>query len=189
MNYIIMKIKMFISSYFPLYIILLLINSDRFNSLSKLKNIIKFEDIKISLFFIVILLFIVISFLSLIDLRRTTGSENHSFDSFSKTGDTIISYVMTYLVPILSINIFDNKILIANVILYCLIATMYIKLDLIYLNPLWLLFGYGIYLSSDDNIIITNISYGKLKTLKNTNLRCSILVNNIYLIQKKDNQI
>lgn len=187
LNYLNMRIKMFVSSYLPLYLILLTIYSDKINSFDKIKLIISFEDKIVSLFIIGVFILVIISFITLIDLKSTKGNENHKFESFNKTEDTIISYMMTYIVPILSTDFLSTKIMTINVILYFLIGLMYIKLNLIYLNPLWLLFGYSVYKSDNEVVIITNISYGKLKTLKNINLKSSYLGNDIYLIQRSEN--
>ncbi|EML4476233.1 Uncharacterised protein [Clostridioides difficile] len=187
LNYLNMRIKMFVSSYLPLYLILLTIYSDKINSFDKIKLIIRFEDKIVSLFIIGVFILVIISFITLIDLKSTKGNENHKFESFNKTEDTIISYMMTYIVPILSTDFLSTKTMTINLILYFLIGLMYIKLNLIYLNPLWLLFGYSVYKSDNEVVIITNISYGKLKTLKNINLKSSYLGNDIYLIQKSEN--
>ncbi|AWH83335.1 hypothetical protein C4141_07260 [Clostridioides difficile] len=95
--------------------------------------------------------------------------------------------MMTYIVPILSTDFLSTKTMTINLILYSLIGLMYIKLNLIYLNPLWLLFGYSVYKSDNEVVIITNIPYGRLKTLRNTNLKSSYLGNDIYLIQRSEN--
>ncbi|ALP03590.1 TPA: hypothetical protein KRE09_003981 [Clostridioides difficile] len=187
LNYLNMRIKMFISSYLPLYLILLTIYSDKINSFDKIKLIIRFEDKIVSLFIIAVFILVIISFRTLIDLRRTKGNENHKFEFFNKTEDTIISYMMTYIVPILSTDFLSTKTMTINLILYSLIGLMYIKLNLIYLNPLWLLFGYSVYKSDNEVVIITNIPYGRLKTLRNTNLKSSYLGNDIYLIQRSEN--
>ncbi|HBM7274038.1 TPA: hypothetical protein LZB01_003024, partial [Clostridioides difficile] len=109
LNYLNMRIKMFISSYLPLYLILLTIYSDKINSFDKIKLIIRFEDKIVSLFIIAVFILVIISFRTLIDLRRTKGNENHKFEFFNKTEDTIISYMMTYIVPILSTDFLSTK--------------------------------------------------------------------------------
>lgn len=178
---------MFISSYFPLYVILLILYSNKFNDMQKMKQIISFKNVRISTFIITLILLCVISIITCVDLKRTKGNENHEFNNIENTGDTMISYMMTYIVPILSIDISDTKTLIVNLILYILIGFMYIKLSLIYLNPLWLFCGYYIYKSENDAVIISNISYGELRSLVGVRLKSSVLGNSIYLIRKKDN--
>lgn len=184
-NYLTMRLKMFISSYFPLYIILLILYS---NKLINIKEILIFKDIKISIFLITLIILTLISIFTCIDLKKTKGNENYKFNSIENTGDTMISYMMTYIVPILSIDISNGKTLIVNLILYIMVGFMYIKLGLIYLNPLLLIFGYYIYKAENDTIIISNISYGELRGLLGVRLKSSVLTNNVYLIRKKDNR-
>lgn len=186
-NYLTMRLRMFISSYFPLYAILLILYINKFNNIQKIIQIIRFEDIISSVFIITLILLCIISIITCIDLKRTKGNENHKFNNIENTGDTMISYMMTYIVPILSIDPSSHKTLTVNLILYLLIGFMYIKLSLIYLNPLWLVCGYYIYKSENDTVIISNISYGELRCLVGVRLKSSVLGNNIYLIQKKDN--
>lgn len=188
-NYLTMRLRMFISSYFPLYSILLILYSNKFNSVQKIKQIISFEDNVTSIFITVLILLCIISIMTCIDLIKTKGNENHQFNNIENTGDTMISYMMTYIVPVLSIDISDTKTLIVNLILYVLIGFMYIKLSLIYLNPLWLFCGYYIYKSENDTVIISNISYGELRSLLGVRLKSSVLGNSIYLIRKKDNNL
>ena len=122
LNYLNMRIKMFVSSYLPLYLILLTIYSDKINSFDKIKLIIRFEDKIVSLFIIGVFILVIISFITLIDLKSTKGNENHKFESFNKTEDTIISYMMTYIVPILSTDFLSTKTMTINLILYFLIG-------------------------------------------------------------------
>lgn len=187
LNYLSMRLKMFISSYFPLYVILLILYYDKFNSIEKIKQILKFKDTTISIFIIALIVFVFISIATCIDLKRTRGNEKHNFRNIENTGDTLISYMMTYIVPILSIDLADDKTLIINLILYVLIGFMYIKLNLIYLNPLFLFWGYYIYKSENEVVIISNITYGELKGLGDIKLKSSVLGNSIYLVQRKDN--
>lgn len=186
-NYFTMTLRMFISSYFPLYIILLILYNDKINNISKIKSILMFENSTVSIFIIILVIFCIISIFTCKDLKKTEGNENHKFYNIESTRDTIISYMMTYIVPILSINISDNKTIIINTILYILIGFMYIKLKLIYLNPLFLLCGYYMYNADNGIIIITNISCDEIHQLNGTTVKASPLGNKIYLIQKLDN--
>ena len=64
---------------------------------------------------------------------------------------------------------------------------MYIKLNLIYLNPLFLFCGYYVYNAENEAIIISNISYVELRSLQGDRIKSYPLGNNMYLVQKKDN--
>lgn len=72
--------------------------------------------------------------------------------------------------------------------IFLLVCVMYVRLDLIYFNPTWLICGgYKVYEDANGCIIISNINYGTLKQNKKRFLKSSYLVKGIYLIQKKDN--
>ncbi|CDA09748.1 hypothetical protein [Intestinibacter bartlettii] len=181
LNFLNMRIRMFISSYFPLYVILLILYRD------KILSIIHYTNIITSIFIITLVALCIISIFVCINLKRTKGNENHIFNEIQKTEDTIISYMMTYIVPILSIDLQDSNTLIMNIILYILIGFMYVRLSLIYLNPLFLMCGYYIYKSENEAVIISNISYIELRSLNGFRLKSTSLGNNIYLVQKSDN--
>lgn len=188
-NYLNMRVKMFISSYFPLYIILLVLNIENYNSFSKLIKIFKFENIKISLFVFILIILLLISLESIYDLKNTKASESHTFSSISNSDDAIINYMMTYIIPLLSTDFLSTKTLIMNVILFFIIGFMYVRLNLVYLNPLWLIWGYSMYKADNSMIIITNISYSNIKSLENESLKASLLCDRVYLIQKCQNKI
>ena len=178
LNFLNMRIRMFISSYFPLYVILLILYRD------KILSIIHYTNIITSIFIITLVALCIISIFVCINLKRTKGNENHIFNEIQKTEDTIISYMMTYIVPILSIDLQDSNTLIMNIILYILIGFMYVRLSLIYLNPLFLMCGYYIYKSENEAVIISNISYIELRSLNGFRLKSTSLGNNIYLVSK-----
>lgn len=188
-NYLIMKIKMFISSYFPLYIILLILNIDLYNSKLKMVKLLKFESVKESIFLIVLIILSLISLTSLCDLRKVEGNEDHTFNNISSSDDSIISYMMTYIIPLLSTDFLEPKTLFVNMILFLLIGFMYIRLNLIYLNPLWLIGGYIMYKAENEMIIITNISYSDMKSLEGERLKSRLLSGRIYLVRKQDNEL
>lgn len=182
-NLIVMKIKMFITSYFPLYIILLALQIKNYQITCNIKNVLFSPTI----FVVVLCVLSAISVESTIDLITTRGNERYKYDSIERTGDAVISYMMTYIVPLLSETFFSYKGFIINITLFLLIGIMYVKLDLVYFNPTWILFNYIVYTSDSGDLIISNIPYGKLKQNSGRSLKCSYLVKGIYLIRGKDN--
>ncbi|MFZ7119503.1 MAG: hypothetical protein ACOWWH_00950 [Eubacteriaceae bacterium] len=186
-NYIIMKILMFISSYSPLYIMLFILNYDKYNSFKKIGKLFEAQDVKTIIFGLLLFLLLLISFYSVIDLKRTNGNEYYNINRIERPDDTIISYMMTYIVPLLTTEDLTNKIISINLFLFILIGYMYIRLNLIYLNPLWSLFGYIMYKTDTEMIIITNIPYSKKNQIIGERVKGTLLGGNIYLIQQKDN--
>ncbi len=183
-----MRITMFISSYFPLYVMLLIQNSNNYNTIDKIIGLIYPVNYKMILFIGVLLFFILISFISIIDIKRTKGNEYYSINKIHRPDDTVISYMMTYIIPLLTTNDLSNQTILINIFLFSLIGYMYIRLNLIYLNPLWSVFGYIMYKTDTDMILITDIPYFRIKSLNNSRVKGRLLGSNIYLIQKRENE-
>lgn len=182
-NLFIMKLKMFITSYFPLYIILLVLQIKQYPLVLDLKDIF----IPATVFALMLLVFVFISIMSTVDLFRTKGNEQYTYESLDRSGDAVISYMMTYIVPLLSETFLTYRGFVINATLFVLIGVMYIKLDLIYFNPMWIILGYTVYLTNNGDWIISNIPYGILKQNIGNSLKSSYLVKGGYLIQRKDN--
>lgn len=185
-NYKVMKIKMFVSSYFPLYVILLLLSYDNFTSRTKIEELIKFKDKSTSIYLIIIILLILASLWTVIDLKTTKGNENIILKDFEKMEEAMMVYFMTYVVPLLADDFLTVDTLIINISLFLLIGFMYIRSNLIYLNPLWLIFGYSIYKSNDNFIIISNLSYDELNARDGRSFKTTLVISKVYVVQKKD---
>ena len=107
-------------------------------------------------------------------------------NEIERPDDTIISYMMSYIIPILSVNFNDYGVIAVNFFMFLLIGYLYIRLNLLYLNPLWSIGGYLSYRANSEVIIITNIKYAELK--KMTKIRGCYIANDIFIAQKKENQ-
>lgn len=188
-NYLNMKILMFISSYFPLYVMLLILKFNKYNTISKIVMLFQSKSFKVLIFVGVLLILIFLSFFSVYDIKKTKGNEYYNINKIARPDDTVISYMMTYIVPLLTTDTLSNEIVLINIFLFILIGYMYIRLNLIYLNPLWSIFGYIMYKTDSDMIIITDIPYCRIKSLNNSRVKGTLLGGNIYLIQKRENCI
>lgn len=176
-----MKIIMFISSYFPLYIMLLILYFENYKDVGNNPTMKKY------LLLICVIIFIIISFCSIILLYVSKGNRKVTVEKLERPDDTIISYIMTYIIPLLSIDITKKSTILVNFILFLVIGYLYIRLNLVYLNPLWAIFGYLSYRFDDDKILITNIRYNNLKKFKELN--GYYLLNSIFVAQKRDNHL
>lgn len=176
-----MKIIMFISSYFPLYIMLLILYFEEYRDIFLNFTIKKFIILS------VIFLLIFISVASIFLLKKSKSCRRVINNKVERPDDTIISYIMTYIIPLLSIDISKNSTVLINFILFLVIGYLYIRLNLVYLNPLWAIFGYLSYRFNDDKILITDISYNNLKMFEEIN--GYYLLNSIFVAQKKDNNL
>lgn len=167
--YVMARIIMFISSYCPLYILILILHKSKLP-----KNTTT-----------AIVVLILISIISLFIFLRGKGTKVTVINNLENPDDTVLSYIMTYLIPL--INNGDNlkEMYIVNSFLFLLIGYVYIRLNLIYLNPLWAIFGYLIYRNDNREIIITNISRQALRQKKR--IKGYYISNDIFIANKKYN--
>lgn len=170
------RIIIFISSYFPLYIMIVIINYKRFIDVFNFKNI---------LFDVVIIFLILTSLLSLLILKLGSSNRYKKLEGLENTGDIVLSYIMTYVIPLLNIGETAAELYRAYIFLFIMIGYIYLKYNLIYINPLWSIFGYIIYKDSNGEIIITNIPKEKLKYMNV--IKGFYISNMIFIAHKKDN--
>jgi len=135
----IIKLMMYVSSYLPLYIIILLIKYDYLHDYRK----------HIA-FYLLFLILILISLCTVIGITKTKGNEKHTIKNIEKSGDALIGYVMSYIVQLATFDYETNLGVIMGIFLYVLVGFLYIKLDLLYLNPTLMLFGYNVFLINEE---------------------------------------
>lgn len=174
-----LRIVMFISSYFPLYIIVIVLY------FSKILNGILEFNILIIGFAMLTAALILISFMSVCLLRKGKGSREKVVKDLENPDDTVLSYIMTYIFPLVANGDNSKEVYIVNILLFILIGYIYLRLNLIYLNPLWAMFGYIIYRDTNKEIVITNISREILKHKEK--LKGYYISNDIFIAHKKDN--
>ena len=165
MKRILIKSILFISSYFPLYIFLLVLNIEKYNSVEKLRNLPSI------LFLLTMIIATSLSIGSLLFIKfSNSGTKKIKIDNIERPDDTIISYIMAYIIPILTVNNINKYEIIVNIFLFILIGYLYIRLNLLYLNPLWSSFGYISYRINNDTVLITNYDITELKNISRNNL-------------------
>lgn len=182
MKKIFMKCLLFVSSYFPLYIFLLVLNIDNYNSYEKIQRI------PIIIFLISMLICIILSVISIVLVGISkNGTKKLLIENIERPDDTIISYIMTYIIPILTVDNMNSYEIIVNILLFILIGYLYIRLNLLYLNPLWSMFGYIPYRVNCDTILITNykISDLKIKLKNEQSIKGFYIANDIFIAKKE----
>ncbi len=172
--------SMFISSYFPLYIMLLILH------FGKLKTVFDVVTVKKVAFLICMGIGILVSLLSTLIILRGTGTKQLIITELERPDDTIISYMMTYIIPILSIDFQDYGVIAVNFIMFLLIGYLYIRLNLLYLNPLWSVAGFLAYRVNSEVVVITNIKYAELKRINK--LKGYYVANDIFIARKESNK-
>ena len=177
----------FISSYLPLYILLMI------NNFNKDKNIAYWIAFGILIILVAISVIVLFCYLRGKGNRISLAS-NEQIDKLKS--DSMINYLMAYIVPLATINN-DDFIgsVITNSILFIIIGIIYVRMNLVYLNPVLVLFGYVPYTSAKTgNIYIVNFDVDKLirRSRMGTEdrmptINATIIGNSILLIRKKDN--
>ena len=184
MSTIIYRILSYIASYFPLYLLLIISNYKIFWGVDKLKQVAKFENKSTSIFILVLVVLIAISFFFQFVVSRIKITEKHKFKTMKRHDDKILNYVVTYIVPMLSLNVSNVSTLISNTGLFILFGFLYVKNSLVHLNPMLLIFGYNIYIDEDDVIVISNYTLYHLNGNAGERVFARRLSENIYLIRK-----
>lgn len=174
------RIIMFISSYFPLYIMIIILYFSKI-----LKGFVEKNIFTIS-FAILMMVLIIISIISVILLRKGRCTREKVVNNLENPDDTILSYIMTYIIPLITNGDNSKEVYIVNILLFVLIGYIYLRLNLIYLNPLWAMFGYAIYRDANKDIVITNISREVLRHKEK--LKGYYISNDIFIAHKKNNQ-
>lgn len=137
------KWMLFISSYFPLYIWLLLSNYDYSKPVHK-------QSYTISgwIFVVLMVIFIIISSCQLISVLRDNGSTITRLGKsvkISPESDSLMNYVITYITPFLTLNVHDPKTLLSNLFLFFVIGLIYVGSSATFLNPVLGLLGYKVF--------------------------------------------
>lgn len=107
----------------------------------------------------------------------------------SQLDDGIVSYVMTYIVPLTSLS-FSASLseYISNILLFLIIMVLYVRMNLVYLNPVLIILGFNIFkatINGSERYILTRNSFPQFGSLsKRTSVAMLKLNNNFYFIRK-----
>lgn len=183
------RIGFFISSYAPLYILLMILNIEYIDSVDDFINFITFDDYRISIFFCLMIFLLGVSYLSIRKILKIEYNEYHEFKGFQKIEDNLLNYIVTYLVPLLSLDLTKLENIVMNICLFIIFGYIYVKTNVMYLNPTFLLFNFNIFITQDNKKIISNLRLNKLKELENHRIKSFKLSEDVFLIREKDIQI
>ncbi|MCX7903237.1 MAG: hypothetical protein N2486_01890 [Caloramator sp.] len=201
------KAILFISSFVPLYIFLIILNID----LEKIENslallfkkkfsfvvlwgLIKSFDLSdILITFLLVLIFVIILLLKLALNANEGYKEPIMITSIENNNIEIMNYFMVYIFAFTT-SIFSDfeRIKIQTIIVFIMLITFigyfFIKINLIYINPtIYILFGYNIYKAKTENteiIILTKLSSNKMKNLIGKIISLENISNGIYILRE-----
>ncbi len=139
------RILLFLTSYFPLFAIIMIRH---------------YQQIEVFYVLIpVILISLVVLFRIFSSLNKVAGMQISSKSKIENGGSYVLQYFLTYVIPFVTIEVLDWQNLATYGIIFFVIGVIYVKSDLIYLNPTLLLLGYNIYkVTTIDGeiVVITN---------------------------------
>lgn len=151
------KWLLFITSYVPLYLLLLLNNLglEKWSEWIK-PDILKQAFCKNLCFNWAIIFLSLCCVVILVCFGRLKSNSHIIYESEivrNNSGD-ILNYFITYLFPLLSMDIKNANSIIVNGFVFLLIGLLYVKGDMLYLNPMLIFFRYHV-IQIGDKILIT----------------------------------
>ncbi len=153
----------YLSSYIPVCFLIFLSNLNSFNS----TDVIRTWN-KNSIFWICVLIcetFCYIFFEILLYLIKATlkTAKVKVFVKEVKSQDLdILNYFITYIIPILSLNITKLPSIIMNLVLIFIEGMYFVNNDKIYYNVIFMLRGYHVFSFDSDRILITKLNHDKI---------------------------
>lgn len=159
------KWLLFIMSYVPLYILLILSNL----KIEKWADWKRFKILRQAFcehfsFNMIMLLLSICSVMILIcfNFLKSNSHIRCEVTDIKNNSSDILNYFITYMFPLLSMDVSNSSSVIVNVVVFLIIGLFYIKGDLLYLNPMMILFRYEVF-RIGERIVITHKSYDELQ--------------------------
>ncbi|MDV7737418.1 hypothetical protein [Enterococcus casseliflavus] len=190
------KIFLYLSSFFPLFILLVIQNikirnNEGFYNASEFFNqfFIKRLIAPESIFWITVFLFIATSILSIVlfifGFVTAPGDEASLIGTNFDRADTL-GYIVTYIVPLISMDISSYRSLVINFSLFFVIGIFYIKNNQFFMNPIFNLMGYNILSSDGGCIYVTKLSPREMKEISNEHSKVlqKFIADDIYIVKK-----
>lgn len=125
------------------------------------------------IFYGILFLFSIIAIVQIVILLRMNGSQRDPLPKklqVEPESDSLMNYVITYIMPFLTLNINDTKSLIGNLFLFLVIGSIYVGSSATFLNPILGLLGYKVFGVSgykNGHHLISKLSFDELETARN----------------------
>ena len=124
------KIFLFLSSYSPLFLILAI------------------KNYTFTYFVIIMSILIVASVLFLLFIIQKSSKMSGDYQEINEAEDKsnqFLEYIIAYIIPFLGFNIGNIPDMISLLIIFLMVGVLYVKSDLIYMNPILNFIGYKLY--------------------------------------------
>lgn len=191
------KTIFYLSSFIPLYLLLIIQNIKIRNTndeILSLSGIIKeniFKQTSISIFWFGLFILILLSVTGIVLFFIAYGKADGVIGELSGVDfvrEDTMGYIVTYIVPLLSMDISSPRSLLINFILFITIGTFYVKNDQLFMNPLYNILGYNVF-SANRCIYITKLNSSQLRTISKNKYKVNKknIVGDIYIVEKIEN--
>ncbi|WP_049041704.1 hypothetical protein [Clostridium sporogenes] len=195
------KVIMFLSSYSPLYILIITLNygfMDIVNSMIKFTNIARININDIILYILIILIIFPNIILKIILMISNNYSETIRITGISDGNDKVVDYVLAYIVSFITTDFVNLKndsmnTLVTGILIQILLCYLYCKSNMLYINPvLNICFGYNIFIANTNkkNLIILTKNIDKVYSVKEEilekdfkNIKLNCFSNGIYILK------
>jgi hypothetical protein len=125
----VLRVRLFLSSFVPLFIILS----------------IRFEDWALQAVFATLALVGLITLVAMFRNARRIGAEPHSIEAVADRGAEVAGYLATYLLPFVTAPEPSPRDLIAYGLFLAVVGVVYVRSDMLQINPLIYLGGYRVW--------------------------------------------
>lgn len=187
------KIFLFLTAYYPLFLILFVQNSNLIDKIfSEGITSTKWINFNDSLIYGLILGLVFFVLLKLfIKFQSKSNTSQFRVIKIKDISHETLNYILTYLIAFLSLKLNDPKDIISVLILLFIIGIIYVNSNLLYINPFLQLLNYSIYeltikkdIAEKSTVIIAILPNNKI--IKNEYINISLVnegFKNIYFIK------
>jgi len=150
------RMLLYISSYSPLLLLIFINNLPDFTWTS-IKQVLLENKWFWVISFVIITLANIALFLWLRSMKREANSKGRksSPNNLTTIDNEILSYFVTYIVPLLSLNIKSGPSILMNVLLIILLGIYFVNNNALHFNIMLIIFGYHIYTNNQNHIFIS----------------------------------
>lgn len=152
------KWSMYVMSYLPLYFLILVQHFT--DVVVVVKNWVTVDSFSFSkhtnekMLIIFCVLLISWSLVTFFLLSINNSLRNEKIGEYEDAGEGTLNYLATFIVPMISLDISNLNTLLANLLLFVVLGKLYTMGDLLYLNPVFTIFGYHIIRDKETKEII-----------------------------------
>lgn len=170
------KSLLFISSFLPLYVILIV----KFYEFDKS---VAYNVINHKWIFLILLILIIISIVIFLYFLMCEMNTEINVSQIENMNSEILTYFITYIIPLTTLEESNINYIIINLILFFVIGVFYVNSNQFYLNILFTIFGFNLYKDDQNNIILSRKSADKINN--QNSVKVKLIGRKIYIINKK----